>query len=204
MIANIRGHGLKFLFDPAHKRRMVRDLEQELLTLERASDLYAELGGEDLALSVRHRMERIPYPASRMELAVCLALGDHAERVVMESYTGSSCDGLGVIAHTILGYDRRATHEGEELFISFCADVAQRPHAQAIFGRWLALALRSLGRPGTQRDRRAVELGLRTRANAEAISIFLERVRPFQEACGLDLPDLDAAGIELPVRGTTR
>jgi hypothetical protein len=203
-VANIRGHGLKFLYDAAEKRRLVRDLEQELETLERVAELYTELGGRDLALTVRHRMEGIPYPASIMELAACLTISDLAERVVMESYTASSCEELSAIAHSILGYDRTATHEGEELFVSFCADPTQRPHAQQILNRWTTIALRSLGRPGTQRDRRAVALGLRTREAGEATLLFLARLQPLLDACHLDLPDLAAAGIELPARGTKR
>lgn len=204
MAANIRGHGLKYLHEPAEKVRLARELEQELGILERVSALYAELGGGELALAVRHRMERIPYPTSRMELAVCLALSDLAERVAMESYTGSVCAELSDIAHSILGHDRRGTRAGEELFVAFCQEPANRPHAQQLFGRWVAIALRSLGRPGTPRDKRAVELGLRSRACADASRDFLERLSALQRAAGLALPDLAEAGVELSTKASTR
>ncbi len=37
--------------------------------------------GSDLSLAVRNQLERIPYPTSRLELAICLVMCDRAEQV---------------------------------------------------------------------------------------------------------------------------
>jgi len=198
MLANIRGHGLKFLSEPADKIRLVRELEHGLQGLERVRRLYADIDGGDLALAVRARMERIPYPNGMMELAACLAICDLAEREAMEGYTDSICGEFADIAHSVLGHDRGWTREGRELFVSFCADESQRPHAQQVFTRWVTIALRSLGRPGTPGDRKAVALRLRSRGSAQAIAPFLEHLEPFRQACGLAPPDLSETGLELP------
>jgi len=198
MLANIRGHGLKFLPDPADKIRLVRELEHGLEGLERVRRLYADLDGGDLATAVRVRMERIPYPTGRMELAACLTICDLAEREAMESCTDSICAEFAAIAHGVLGRDRGWTREGRELLVAFCADESQRPHAQQVFTRWVAIALRSLGRPDTPGDRRALALRLRSRGSAETIARFLGRLEPFQRACGLAPPDLSETGLELP------
>lgn len=204
MAVNIRGHGLKFLPDPQDKLSIVRDLEQGLSALERVESLYEDLGGGDLVRAVRGRMERIPYPVSRMELAACLAVCDLAERVAMESYVDSSCEELASIARSVLEHDRRGTRQGEELFVSFCEEETQRPHAQQVMSRWATIALRSLGRPSTPRDQRAVALGLRSRSCAQASLAFLDRLRPLVSACGLGMPDFAEAGLELPAGAASR
>src|SRR6185295_3671399 len=79
MAANIRGHGLKFVPELEEKVLLARDLEHSLRILEQVESLYAALGGTDLSMAVRNPMDRIPYPSSRLELAVCLSLCDSAE-----------------------------------------------------------------------------------------------------------------------------
>lgn len=198
MLANIRGHGLKFIADPDRKLRLVRDLEHGLATLERVDALYRELEGASLSAAVAARMERIPYPSSRMELAVCLCVCDMAERVAMEGYTESVSDEFAEIARAMTETEHAATRNAHALFRAFCVDESQRPHAQQMFGRWVLIALFSLGRPGTKRDKRAVELGLRTRSVAEALRLYLRQLEEFMQGCGLRLPDFAGTGVELP------
>jgi hypothetical protein len=198
MAANIRGHGLKFIPDPGRKLLLVRDLHDGLSTLEDARDLYRELGGDDLEMAVRPRMEKIPYPQSRLELAICLVACDLAEDVAMDSYLNCSSDAFARIARTTLEHRRVATEAAVNLFELFCADASQLPHAQAMFSRWFSIAVRSLGRPGSPGDQRAVALGLRSRSCGESIRLYIERLEPLLEACHLKLPDAAQTGLEIP------
>ena len=198
MAANIRGHGLKFVPDPGRKQLLVRDLHDGLETLEDARDLYRELGGDDLETAVRPRMEKIPYPQSRLELAICLVVCDLAEHVAMESYQDCSIEAFANIARRTLEHGRVATEAAVNLFELFCADATQLPHAQQMFSRWFSIAVRSLGRPGSQGDQRAVALGLRSRGCGESIRLYIERLQPFIEACNLKLPDAAQTGLEIP------
>src|SRR5829696_8926643 len=72
MAANIRGHALKFVPEIAEKIALARDLESSLAVLHDVERLHARLGGSDLSDAVRLQLERIPYPTSRLELAICL------------------------------------------------------------------------------------------------------------------------------------
>jgi len=202
MAANIRGHGLKYVPEIEEKTALARDLEASLAVLHEAVELHVRLGGSELEHAVRDQMERIPYPTTRLELAICLALCDRAERVVAEGYAGSRSPELGAIARALLAADRTATTRGEELFVGFCAEPGNRPAAQALLSRWMTIALYALGRPGTPGDARAVALGLRTKRVADVVREFLRDVEPLIAGCKLAMPDLAALGIELPTAAT--
>ena len=198
MATNIRGHGLKFLLNPDGRLRMVDDLKHILGQVLCVQELHSSIGGGDIRREAAVKMDRIPYPASRLELAAFLACSDLAEAVAMEGYVESKSDEFAAIARENLEHERVSSVRSQELFQSFATDPGQHPHAQQLFNRWLVISLLALGRPGTHGDRRAKELGLRTRSCADASRIYLERLAPFMAACSLELPDLKAAGVELP------
>jgi hypothetical protein len=204
MLVNIRGHGIKFLPDVEHKLASVERLAQLLPLMRGVAELYAEIDGGDVVSAVRDRMERIPYPGSRLELAVCLFLCMRAERHALESYADCRVS----TALVELTQSRLADVSTEDLprdpvFVDYCAEPANRPHAQQMLNRWLALCLVALGRPGSHGDQRAVELGLRSRRVADIAAEFLAGLAPFLAATGLVVPDADALGVDLP-RATTK
>jgi len=198
MAANIRAHGLKFVPEVEVKIPLVQDLEHSLRILREVERLYARLGGQDLANAVRAQMDRIPYPSSRLELATCLVLCDRAEQIAAEGYRDSACADFAAIARSLLSMDRTSTREGERLFTEFCSEAGNRPAAQQMFNRWLAIALVSLGRPGTPGDARAVALKLRSKRCADSVREFLAGVKPLVERWQLVLPPATSLGVELP------
>lgn len=198
MAANIRAHGMKFVPELEEKILLAQDLEHSLQVLRLAESLYKRLGGEDLSLAVRGQMERIPYPTSRLELAVCLVLCDEAERVASSGYVDSESREFAAIARSLSTDGRTSTRNGQSLFVSFCAEAGNRPAAQQMFNRWLTIALVSLGRPGTPGDARAVALRLRTKRCADSVREYLDNLKPFITACQLIVPPGTSLGVELP------
>jgi hypothetical protein len=198
MAANIRGHGLKFLQTTEGRRSLIADLDHILGQISRVQAIYSEVGGDDLRIDASSKMERIPYPGSKLELAAFLATSDLAEEVAMEGYVSSICAPFAEIARDNLVHERTATKRGQQLFQAFAVGSGQHPHAQQMFNRWVVIALLALGRPGSKGDQRAVSLGLRNRSCAQATKIYLERLEPFMSACKLELPDLASAGVQLP------
>lgn len=199
MLANIRGHGIKFLPELELKLASVERLAHVLPLIGGVAELYREIDGGDVISAVRDRMERIPYPGSRLELAVCLFLCMRAERHALESYV--DCRVSSALVEQTRA--RLAVVSSEDLprdpiFVEYCADPAHRPHAQQMVNRWLTLCLVALGRPGSHGDQRAVELGLRTRRVADITAEFLSGLKPFLDATGLVVPDAETLGVELP------
>jgi hypothetical protein len=201
MVANIRGHGLKYVLDVAEKSLLVRDLEAALELLRHVEAFYRELDGEELELAVRDAMDRVPYPYSRLELAVCLSLVGRAERLVASTYLESSSAGMASIARRIHDLERPGTRMLEMQLADFCAEPGNRPTAQQFVNRWLAIALVAFGRPGTVGDQRARALGLRTARVDELVRAFLSETRAWCESYHLALPDVATLGIDLAPEG---
>lgn len=198
MAANIRGHGLKFLPDLDAQLRVTEELGQSLRRLAVLEDIYRELSGTDLTARILSRMERIPYPETRLELAACLALTGRAERAVASTYVRCPCEPFARLAAELHSADRTLDVSEEQRFIAFAADGSNRVQAQRYWERWLTLCLASLGRPGTPGDERAFSLGLRDRRTADLVELFVNQVLPLREAGGLAWPDMGKHGIELP------
>lgn len=196
MAANIRGHGLKFVAELSEKLTLSTELEHCLRLLSEVERVHSDLGGEQLEDVVRPRMERIPYPESRQELAICLALTGRAERTVARSYVDSASREFAAIARTLA--EGTAQPEAEERFAAFAGDKSNRPQAQRYWDRWMTVSLLALGRPGTRGDHRAVELGLRSKHTADVVREFLDETEPLREQCGLRLPQVEGFGVQLP------
>jgi 1,2-phenylacetyl-CoA epoxidase catalytic subunit len=198
MLCNIRGHGLKFVPDLEHKIQMTEALDTSLRQFREVQRLYSQLGHADVISAVRGKMERVPFAESRMELAVCLFLCERVQHLALETYVDSSCKEFAAIARTRFEANRLLESPDDPAFAEFCADETHRPHAQQLVNRWLGITLLALGRPGSSRDRRVAELGLRSRTMAEVARDFLGGLHPFLERCGLVRPDAVTLGVELP------
>jgi hypothetical protein len=190
VLANIRGHGQKFLPGVGERRAFARDLSYHLETLEAIEELHGRLGGADLYLTVRDRLDDISHPESRLELGLCLLVCELAERVAAEGYLDSRSEDIARLARRSLDAQWDGSMGEKEFLKEFCADAGNRPRAQEILDRWIAIAVRSFGRPGSSGDEQAVALGLRTRSAGDTTRDFLERAAAFAADCALVLPDV--------------
>ncbi len=199
-LANIRGHALTFVFDLDQKIALADALSAGLEELRAVRSLYHTLrpelsSGGGVISAIRAKMERIPYPATRVELAVCLRLWTLAHEVAAAAYENSSCDELAAIARN---HARYLAPADDQLVTEYCADPNLRPQAQAYFDGWLSTTLVALGRPNSRGDRRAVELRLRERGIVAIAEDYLRRLTPIRERWHLELPAASRLGIELP------
>lgn len=197
-LIDIRGAGIKLLPEIGQKLALATTLSTSLRQLEDVEALYAALGFGDVLSAVRHKTDRIPFPATRMELAICLLLCERVSWHALSAYVDSRCVEFARIARTRLAELRPLAEPDDPAFAQFCADESHRPLAQQLLQRWLAIALRSLGRPNSPGDARAIELGLRSKPVARIATEYLEGLAPFLRSCGLSMPDAATLGLELP------
>jgi len=193
---NLRGHGLQLLEEPRELRAYLEELDFHLGLYEEVERIHAELGGKALADAVMPRMERVPYPETRLELACCLSITRRGERAAAKSYIECVHAGFAGVSRRVLEAEG-GTRE-EDVLVAFCQHDDHRASAQSFWGRWVQLCLGSVGRLGNTADRRTVELGLRAESAAEVVRMFLDDLEPLREACSLSLPALDELGLELP------
>ena len=202
MLSNIRGHGIKFLPELEEKLAIAEALTLSLRQFAEVQRLYASLGFGDVVSAVRHKMERIPYPGTRMELAVCLFLCERVSWHALGAYQDSVAKEFAAIARTRLGELRELGRPEDGVFVEFCQDATNRPLAQQLVNRWLSITLLSLGRPDSAGDARALQLGLRSKSVAAIAREYLDGLAPFLAACHLVVPDAATLGLDLPSRGT--
>ncbi len=198
MLCNIRGHGIKFVPELQAKLELARALDRSLEEFGELQDLYAELGHGELVPAVRGKMDRVPYPASRMELAVCLYLCERVQHLALSTFTQSTCEPFAAIARKRLEANPLRDLPSDGAFLEFCAEAGNRPRAQELFNSWLAVTVLALGRPESRADERAVELGLRSRRMAEVALEYCQGLDGFLAAASLSLPDEATLGIALP------
>ncbi len=205
MLCNIRGHGIKFLPEVADKARVAQALLTSLEQFGELERLYRGFEFGDVVSAVRHKMERVPYPATRMELAVCLFLCERVSWHALGAYVDSKVEEFAAIARLRRAELRALDAPDDPAFAEFCADETNRPLAQQLVNRWLSITLLSLGRPDSAGDARALALKLRSKSVATIVTEYLAGLAPFLRSCGLVAPEGDAIGVELPrVRGAKK
>jgi 1,2-phenylacetyl-CoA epoxidase catalytic subunit len=187
----------------AVKKAIVQYVWEELQRFETASDLYAEIKpGEDLHHAVHSRLAEIRAPSSWLEVAVIQFLYDRAGVVQLRELAASSDERVAKLAARILEGERMhkmmGVEGGSALRNMLLSDPDATARAQDHFDRWLTESLRSFGRPGSPRSKRAIELGLRQRDSAEVIRDYLAELVPVMRACGLRLPSRAQIGLDLP------
>ncbi|TAJ02154.1 MAG: hypothetical protein EPO68_18360 [Planctomycetota bacterium] len=195
---NMLGHCLKYIPEVETKLHLAGELDTNLRLFRELRALYSDLGWTDIESAVRERMDAVPYPTTRLEYAIGRHLCELAERTAMHAYLESASRPFAAVARSYL--EQSSPREEIELcgFVEYCAEAPNRPHAQQLFARWLAVALRSFGRPGSRGDARAVALGLRDRSNEQMVRDYLKALDPLVRRCGLYLPNADALGLVLP------
>ncbi len=204
MLCNIRGHGIKLLPEVRDKTRIAAALLTSLRQFEELERLYRAQGFGDVVSAVRHKMERVPYPGTRMELAVCLFLCERVSWHALDAYVDSAVSEFAHIARQRHAELRALESPEDPAFAEFCADESNRPLAQQLVNRWLSITLLSLGRPDSPGDARAIALKLRSKTISKIVVEYLAGLDPFLRACGLAAPDGASIGVELPKSRTTK
>ncbi len=204
MLANIRGAGIRFMPDLESKIALAKSLDNSLQQFRELVRLYQSLGFGDIIVAIRPKLDRVPYPGSRIELAICTFLCERVNFRALQAYVNSSCKEFAVAAQTRLDEMSAPVLPEDTVIVDYCRDPANRPHAQQLLNRWLTVTLLSLGRPGTAGDQQAVTSGLRSEHVADMVGDFIRGLDSFLEATGLAFPKADALGVELPKLAPTK
>jgi 1,2-phenylacetyl-CoA epoxidase catalytic subunit len=185
------------------KRLLVQYIAEELRRFEAASDLYQQLRpGAELMDAVGDRLSSIRTPESWLEVVVLQFVFDRAGELQLKESMACAEPRLARLATTIVEGDRMHAMMGSEAASALRNTLLDDPElagdAQRYFDHWLGVALRSFGRPGTERSRRALELGLKRRDSAEVIREFLDGIDAVIERIGLRFPTRAELGLQLP------
>jgi ring-1,2-phenylacetyl-CoA epoxidase subunit PaaA len=197
MAAQLFGHAMKHVPGVKNKMMISEHLTEELEHYECTVFLYEGLGG-DVEEAIKPKLARVPYADSWEELGMVQFLYDQAGFWHLKEYEKCSYVPYRKIVGKIL--EEEAGHEGfgEKMLREWCVEPANRVRAQALFDKWLPIALYSFGRPGTPGNKTAIELGLKSRDSGEVMQDFVNQLKPAMRACGLKFAPRERMDVELP------
>ncbi len=160
-------------------------------------------GAAPTALEARAeaRLGERPLPAvtTWFDLAMAQFLFDRAGLWQLREYTECSFAPYRALVAGILGDERNHQDFGAEAVVGWCRAQGAGPAANAVFARWLAVALLSFGRPGSEGDRYAVAAGLKRRPAAAVMGDFLDDIQPTVARAGLIFPEPATLPVALPL-----
>jgi ring-1,2-phenylacetyl-CoA epoxidase subunit PaaA len=178
----------------AFKKKVVQHVNEEMEHFEVCCDLYQEIGAGDLevvASAILSERNPIPRIESFLELGIAQFLYDRASAFQLREYENCSFDPYCRVVGKILEEEEGHESFGAEIMVERGRDPAQRAKMQEIFNKWLAVSLRSFGRPGTAGNRYAISVGLKTRDSAAVAQEYLDGLRTVMRLSGIVFPSRD-------------
>ncbi|MDH3592528.1 MAG: phenylacetate-CoA oxygenase subunit PaaI [Planctomycetota bacterium] len=176
------------------KKKVVQHVEEEMEHFEECCKIYDLLDAGDLddhCTKLLREERPIPPIQSFLELGVAQFLYDRASAYQLREYENSSFDPYCRIIGKILEEEEGHESFGAEILIDKCRDPGTRAEAQQHFDKWLAVSLRSFGRPGSERSKYAVSVGLKTRDAGAVAQDYLDSLNPVMRITGLVFPSRD-------------
>jgi ring-1,2-phenylacetyl-CoA epoxidase subunit PaaA len=200
--AELMGHCVKFAPDLRLRKLMADECMEELEHYESVVELYRKEFKRDVTEVVKERLaanpEIVPMPQSWLETVMSLFLNDRAGGKHLSEYQDCSYKPYSEIVGKIL--EEEAGHEGfgEWALKKLVTDDATRAEAQRLFDKWLTISMRSFGRPYTEGNTYAVEMGLKRRQSDEVMREYVADIKPTMRAVGLKFPPPEQIDLELP------
>jgi 1,2-phenylacetyl-CoA epoxidase catalytic subunit len=176
------------------KKQVVQHIHEEMEHFEVCCQLYGEIGAGDLDEACTGFLrEKSPVPPieSFLELGVAQFLYDRASAFQLREYENSSFDPYCRVVGKILEEEEGHENFGAEIMIEHSRDPGQRARTQEYFSKWLAVSLKSFGRPGTKGNKYAVSVGLKTRDSAAVAQEYLDSLKTVMRIAGLTFPSRD-------------
>jgi 1,2-phenylacetyl-CoA epoxidase catalytic subunit len=176
------------------KKKVVQHVNEEMEHFEVCCEIHEQIGAGDLdevCAGILSERKPIPSIESFLELGVAQFLYDRASAYQLREYENSSFDPYCRIIGKILEEEEGHESFGAEIMVDHSRDPEQRARMQQIFNKWLAVSLRSFGRPGTPGNRYAISVGLKTRDSAAVAQDYVDSLKTVMRLCGLAFPGRD-------------
>jgi ring-1,2-phenylacetyl-CoA epoxidase subunit PaaA len=173
------------------KRHVVQTVDEEMEHYATCIELGTQLGIDDFEnICSRRVREDRPIPAieSFAELAVAAFLYDSASAFQLREYENSSYDPYCRVIGKILEEEEGHENFGAEMMIEMARDPSMHKEMQRCFDKWVAVSLRSFGRPEHERSRYAIEVGLKTRDSAAVAQDYVDSLKTVMRLCGVQFP----------------
>jgi 1,2-phenylacetyl-CoA epoxidase catalytic subunit len=194
------GYGLQFAPELKWIKFMTWHIREEIEHFEAVARMYRTFTGRDVTPLAMARLQAKPMDRvdSWFELAMAQFLFDRGGFWQLKEYDRCSFLPYRDVVGKIV--DEEAGHQGlgERIVVELVQTGRFEDRKQRDFEKWLRHGLLSFGRPGTDGNRYAIEVGIKKRDSGEVMQDYLDDIKPAVKACALRFPTAHALGLEMP------
>jgi 1,2-phenylacetyl-CoA epoxidase catalytic subunit len=198
--AQMFGYGLQFVPELKWLKFMTWHIREEMEHYEVVVRMYKEFTGESVEPRVQARLAKKPidFAQSWFELAMAQFLYDRGGFWQLREYEECAFVPYREIIQKILKEEAGHQGLGERIVVELCRSGRYDDRKQACFDKWLKQGMLSFGRPATDGNRYAIDVGLKKRDSGDVMQDFLDDIKPAVKACGVRFPKPEAIGLEAP------
>jgi 1,2-phenylacetyl-CoA epoxidase catalytic subunit len=198
--AQMFGYGLQFVPQLKWLKFMTWHIREEMEHYEAVVKMYLDFTGESVEPVVNARLAKKPIEFARswFELAMAQFLYDRGGFWQLREYEACAFLPYRDIIAKILKEEAGHQGLGERIVVELCQSGRFDDVKQASFDKWLLQGMLSFGRPNTEGNRYAIEVGLKKRDSGLVMQDFVDDIKPAVVACGLRFPEPVSIGLEAP------
>jgi 1,2-phenylacetyl-CoA epoxidase catalytic subunit len=194
------GFGLQFAPELKWIKFMTWHIREEIEHFDAVARMYKSFTGRDVTPLAMARLEAKPMDRvdSWFELAMAQFLFDRGGFWQLKEYDRCSFLPYRDVVGKIV--DEEAGHQGlgERIVVELVQTGRFEDRKQRDFEKWLRHGLLSFGRPGTDGNRYAIDVGIKKRDSGAVMQDYLDDIKPAVKACGLKFPSPRALALEMP------
>ena len=194
------GFGLQFAPELKWIKFMTWHIREEIEHFDAVARMYKTFTGRDVTPLAMARLEAKPLDRvdSWFELAMAQFLFDRGGFWQLKEYDRCSFLPYRDVVGKIV--DEEAGHQGlgERIVVELVQTGRFEDRKQRDFDKWLRHGLLSFGRPGTDGNRYAIDVGIKKRDSGDVMQDYLDDIKPAVKACGLQFPTSRALALEMP------
>jgi 1,2-phenylacetyl-CoA epoxidase catalytic subunit len=201
--AQMFGYGLRYVPELKWLKFMTWHIREEMEHYEDVVKMYLEFTGESVEPVVNERLRQKPiaFAETWYELSMAQFLYDRGGFWQLREYEECTFVPYRRVIHKIIKEEKGHQSLGERIVVELTRTGKFEAEKQRAFDKWLRPGLLSFGRPGTDRARYAIEVGIKKRDPGPVMQDFIDDIKPAVKACGVAFPPMDAIGIVPPSGG---
>jgi 1,2-phenylacetyl-CoA epoxidase catalytic subunit len=194
------GVGLQFAPELKWIKFMTWHIREEIEHFEAVARMHKAFTGHDVTPLAMARLAAKPMDRvdSWFELAMAQFLFDRGGFWQLKEYDRCSFLPYRDVVGKIV--DEEAGHQGlgERIVVELVQTGGFEARKQRDFEKWLRHGLLSFGRPGTDGNRYAIEVGIKKRDSGDVMQDYLDDIKPAVKACGLRFPAARELALDMP------
>jgi 1,2-phenylacetyl-CoA epoxidase catalytic subunit len=194
------GYGLQFAPELRWIKFMTWHIREEVDHFDAVARMYRAFTSEDVTPVAMARLHAKPLDLvdSWFELAMAQFLFDRGGFWQLKEYERCSFLPYRDVIGNIINEEAGHQGLGERMVVELVETGRYEERKQRDFVKWLRHGLLSFGRPGTEGNRYAIDVGIKKRDSGEVMQDYLNDIKPAVKACKLVFPSADELRLEMP------